>query len=36
MDQQEIDAIMQLNQRNAEIDLQKGQRDVDETLRTDR
>jgi hypothetical protein len=35
VDQQETDTTMQLNQRNAEADLQKGQRDIDETLRAD-
>jgi hypothetical protein len=36
MDQQKTDAIMQLNQRDAEADLQKDQRNIDETLRIGR
>jgi hypothetical protein len=36
MNRQEIDIIMQLNQRNIEADLQKDQRNINETLRANR
>jgi hypothetical protein len=36
VDQQEIDATMQLNQRDIEAGFQEDQRDVDETLRIGR
>jgi hypothetical protein len=36
MDQQEIDAIMQLNQRDIKAGLQEDQRNVNETLRIGR